>query len=107
MHLILIERQMFFRGRYHLKLVSILMYIFCLSVLYRTLQTPVEGTAPNKPRVLLALLPPGHRPEEAHTAEAKEAPVAKQPVVILRPLRVDPLPLSSRSRTRLCSALST
>lgn len=71
------------------------------------LQTQVEGTAQTRARVLPVPHPPGLCPGGAHSVGASGAPVVKLPAVTLQPPRVDLLPLSSRSRIHLSSALST
>lgn len=80
---------------------------FFFTVPYRMLQTQVEGMAQTKARVLPVSHPPGLCPEEAHSVAASGAPVAKLSAVTLQPPQVVLLPLSSRLRIHLSSALST
>lgn len=74
---------------------------------YRMLQTQGVGEARTKARLLPDPRPPGIHPEGAHIAGARGAPVVKQPAATLQPPQVNLQHLSSRSRTRPSSALST
>lgn len=79
-------------------------FLFFFPVPYRMRQIQVVvGVA--RARLLPDPHPPGLCPEEAHSVGASGAPVVKLPAVTLQPPRADRL--SSRSRIRLSSALST